>query len=154
MRILQVAHGFPPDQMAGAEVYTWTVSKELVRQGHDVRVFVPGFRPGVAHLALVNEDVDGVKVTRLNLVPGSPHRLRVTYTNPVVDEVFARWVPFVVAERKDVVVTLDWTDHAQDKQATIAISINCNTCIATMLQNKRLQFGWVLASATFIDLRA
>jgi len=33
-------------------------------------------------------------------------------------------VPFVVAERKDVVVTLDWTDHAQDKQATIAINLH------------------------------
>jgi len=92
MRILQVAHGFPPDQMAGAEVYTWSVSRELVRQGHDVRVFVPGFRPGQPNLALVNEVVDGVQVTRLNLVPGSPHRLRVTYTNPAVDAVFARWL--------------------------------------------------------------
>jgi glycosyltransferase involved in cell wall biosynthesis len=92
MRILQVAHGYPPDQMAGAEVYTWTVSRELARRGHDVRVFVPVHRPGHANLSLIDEELDGVRVTRLNLVPGSPHRLRVTYTNPAVDEIFARWL--------------------------------------------------------------
>ncbi len=40
-----------------------------------------------------------------------------------MDQVFGRWVPFVVAERKDVIVTLDWTEHAHDKQSTIAINM-------------------------------
>ena len=78
MRILQVAHGFPPDQMAGAEVYTWAVSRELARLGHDVHVFVPGVRPNHPNLARVEERVDGLPVTRLNLLPGSPHRLEIT----------------------------------------------------------------------------
>ena len=32
-----------------------------------------------------------------------------------MDEAFVRWVRFVVGDRKDIVVTLDWTDHAHDK---------------------------------------
>ena len=46
MRILHVAHGFPPDQMAGAEVYTWTVTRELAPRGHEVHVLAPGAREG------------------------------------------------------------------------------------------------------------
>jgi flagellar basal body P-ring protein FlgI len=40
-----------------------------------------------------------------------------------MDEALVRWVRFVVGERKDIVVTLDWTDHAHDKQATIALNM-------------------------------
>jgi hypothetical protein len=58
-----------------------------------------------------------------------------------MDEVLARWVPFVVAERKDVVVTLDWTDHAQDKQATIAINMVTSHGRATPLVWKTVRSG-------------
>jgi len=40
-----------------------------------------------------------------------------------MDQVFGRWVPFVVAGRNDVLVTVDWTEHPQDKQSTIAINM-------------------------------
>jgi hypothetical protein len=36
---------------------------------------------------------------------------------------FALWVPFVLGERKDIVVALDWTDHDHDDQTTIAINL-------------------------------
>jgi len=58
-----------------------------------------------------------------------------------MDEVFDRWVPFVVAERKDVVVTLDWTDHAQDKQATIAINMVTSHGRATPLVWRTVRSG-------------
>lgn len=34
---------------------------------------------------------------------------------------FAHWVKFVVAERRELVVALDWTEFDKDKQATIAL---------------------------------
>jgi hypothetical protein len=40
-----------------------------------------------------------------------------------MDQIFNRWVPFVVAERKDILVTLDWTEHPHDEQSTIAINM-------------------------------
>jgi len=44
-------------------------------------------------------------------------------SNPAisVDTFFARWVPFVVAERKALRVALDWTEFDRDGQVTIAL---------------------------------
>ena len=39
LKILKVIHGFPPDFMAGSEVYSATLVKELSRNGHNVFVF-------------------------------------------------------------------------------------------------------------------
>jgi hypothetical protein len=36
---------------------------------------------------------------------------------------FAHWVPYVVGARSDIVVALDWTDFADDDQATIALHL-------------------------------
>lgn len=89
MRILQLSHGYPPDQMAGAEVYTWTVATELARRGHEVHVLAPAKREGVAEHALVEEQLDGVRVLRLNQNFLGIDRLEKTYTDPEVDAVVA-----------------------------------------------------------------
>lgn len=36
---------------------------------------------------------------------------------------FSRWVPFVVAERTEIVVALDWTDYDADDQSTLVLSM-------------------------------
>jgi hypothetical protein len=36
---------------------------------------------------------------------------------------FRLWVPFVLGDRRDIVVTLDWTEHDHDDQTTIAINL-------------------------------
>ena len=36
---------------------------------------------------------------------------------------FALWVPHVVAERREIVVALDWTDFARDGQATVSLNL-------------------------------
>lgn len=36
---------------------------------------------------------------------------------------FARWVPYVIAERTEIWVSLDWTDFHADNQAMIAASL-------------------------------
>ena len=50
------------------------------------------------------------------------HRL---LSNQGIDvwELFESWVPFVLAERKDAVVALDWTDFDSDGQSTIALHL-------------------------------
>ncbi|HVS17000.1 MAG TPA: glycosyltransferase family 4 protein [Planctomycetota bacterium] len=99
-RILYVAHGFPPDQMAGAEVYTWAIAREVARRGHAVTVLAPAPRPGHRELALVEEFVDGVRVLRLNQNNRGLDRLRKTYRDPDVDRIFA---DLLGRERPDVV---------------------------------------------------
>src|SRR6202034_3742788 len=38
-----------------------------------------------------------------------------------VDDILARWVPYIVGARSSIVVALDWTDFDADKQATIML---------------------------------
>lgn len=46
-------------------------------------------------------------------------------SNAAVDvwALFALWVPFVVADRREIVVAMDWTEFDKDEQATIAIHL-------------------------------
>lgn len=46
-------------------------------------------------------------------------------SNPGIDvwKLFGPWVSFVVADRKEIVVTLDWTNFESDGQATIMASL-------------------------------
>lgn len=37
-------------------------------------------------------------------------------------KLFESWVPFIVADRTDIVTTLDWTEHDHDDQSTIALN--------------------------------
>ena len=41
----------------------------------------------------------------------------------VVDHLLARWVPFVVASRDELLVSLDWTDFEADDQVTLALHL-------------------------------
>src|SRR5438477_5251760 len=36
---------------------------------------------------------------------------------------FRLWIPFVLGDRRDIVVTLDWTEHDHDDQTTIAMNL-------------------------------
>jgi hypothetical protein len=45
------------------------------------------------------------------------------FSNTGVDvwNLFGNWVPFIIGERPEIVVALDWTDFDQDNQSTIAL---------------------------------
>lgn len=51
----------------------------------------------------------------------------------VIWQWFAQWVAFVVAERKELLVALDWTEFDKDNQATIALYLVTNHGRATPL---------------------
>ena len=38
-------------------------------------------------------------------------------------KLFESWVPFVLAQRKEAIVALDWTDFGSDGQSTIALHL-------------------------------
>jgi hypothetical protein len=42
---------------------------------------------------------------------------------------FEHWVPYVVGARSEIVVALDWTDFADDDQATIALHLVTGPCV-------------------------
>lgn len=52
---------------------------------------------------------------------------------------FYQWVPFVVADRTEIVVTLDWTEHDHDDQSTIAMNMVTSHGRATPLMWKTVK---------------
>ena len=105
MRILQVAHGYPPEKRGGAELVTATLVQALARRGHAVTVFARTADPAAGEFSVRQDPSDtdghtGVRVVRVvnNLSHASQFRLE--YDHPFLDEAFHR---VLAATRPDVV---------------------------------------------------
>ncbi len=65
-------------------------------------------------------------------------------------DIFESWVPFMVGQRKDIVVALDWTEFDADDQSTIVLSLVTshgratpliwNTVVKSELKNNRNKY--------------
>jgi len=64
MKIVQVAHGYPPYSLAGVEIYTRWFALAQARR-HEVAVFTTRQDPGLEDLTLHEEVIDGLPVTIL-----------------------------------------------------------------------------------------
>ena len=66
MRIAFTVHKFPPENLGGTEVYTWSLARALARDGHDVHIFYPlaGVSPQEARV-----ERDGIHLWRTPLPP-------------------------------------------------------------------------------------
>lgn len=73
MRVLLVAHGFPPRESAGTEQHTAAVARELKARGHSVLVIAATRAPGARHAAIRREP--GV-VRVVNNLPARPLQAR------------------------------------------------------------------------------
>ena len=67
VRVLWVAPGFPPTQVAGTELYTLALARELQRRGYEVRVVCPAFAQTTPIGALCEEEFEGIPVSRVHL---------------------------------------------------------------------------------------
>lgn len=88
LRVLEVCHGFPPDEQAGAELCSLFVSRELRARGHHVQVFARTGRANLAPYQSASEEAFGVEVLRLRTPTERAGSLRETYRDPRVREVF------------------------------------------------------------------
>ena len=43
MKVLQVLNHFLPRQVAGTEVYTWALSRQLQQKGIDIEIVIPNY---------------------------------------------------------------------------------------------------------------
>lgn len=66
MKILLTVHQFPPKYISGTEVLTYSVARELMARGHEVRVLTaaPGGEPMRDVERFDEYEVDGIKVYR------------------------------------------------------------------------------------------
>ena len=102
MRILQVVHGYPPQQWGGVELVTATLAQTLVRHGHQVTVFARTADTAAAEFSVRQDapDTDGVRVVRIvNNLSHAAH-FRLEYDHPFLDEAFQR---VLTDSRPDVV---------------------------------------------------
>jgi len=65
MKILQVSHGLPPRENAGVELYTYYLSKSLVRLNHAVHIFCREEDPEREEFSTSHGEMDGLGVTRV-----------------------------------------------------------------------------------------
>jgi len=86
MNVLQVIHGYPPHYMAGSEVYTWNLSRELARQ-YRVSVFTRIENPYAPAYELSVNKEDGVEVFRVNK-PLRDYTLKDKYLDERMDDAF------------------------------------------------------------------
>lgn len=84
MRVLQVAHAFPPRSTAGVEVYTLRLAQALQRQGHDVAVLAAGHDLALPPAAVTERTHHGVRVVEVNSVHHQG-TLRSTWEDPALD---------------------------------------------------------------------
>ena len=99
MKIVQVIHGFPPRDMAGSEVYTYNLSKELSKR-HEVFVFHRIADPEKEEYAAGWTEYDGLKVYTINNNFKNCSSFERTYRNDVIAEKFGAFLDEV---RPDVV---------------------------------------------------
>lgn len=98
MKVLQVIHGYPPYYMAGSEVYTYNLSRELTRQC-EVHVFTRVENPFKRPYTYEDSIEDGVHIRRVNN-PERNYTLTDNYLNPGIDRAF---IDYVESVKPDVV---------------------------------------------------
>ena len=91
MRILQVVHGFPPHESAGAELVTFYLSQALRQRGHQVAVLARIGDPQAEEFSVRAEQMDGLEVVRMvNNHLQTSAVLRFAYDNSFCDAPFLR----------------------------------------------------------------
>ncbi len=90
LSILQVSHGFPPREQAGAELCCFFLSRELLRRGHRVEVLARGNDPSRPRAALEAGEYDGIPVTRIYTDPARARSMKDTWLDPSVRGAFEK----------------------------------------------------------------
>lgn len=88
MNILQVIHSFPPEGMAGSEIYAYNLSKALSDR-HRVSVFYRIKDADMEEYGLKRDDYDGLKVYKINNTLKDYNSLERIYRNPDVEKKFS-----------------------------------------------------------------
>ena len=88
MKILFVTHGFPPDQMAGAEIYAWRIGRALLARGCEVSVLTASNRVDRDEGTIEREELDGLEVFRFQNAWTDLDRLAATYRSDAAERAF------------------------------------------------------------------
>lgn len=87
MKILQIVHGFIPHTIAGTEVYTYNLVKELAKK-HEVFVFFRSNNDNSEEYALSFQQFEGMQLYSINNTFKLLHSFENTFSNDEIDKVF------------------------------------------------------------------
>ena len=110
MRILQVAHGYPPQEWGGAELVTATLSQALAERGHSVTVFARMADPEAEEFSVRPDAADrgdGVHVVRIVNNLSRVSHFRLEYDNPFLNGAFHQ----VLTDTRPDVVHIQHVGH-------------------------------------------
>lgn len=91
MRILLVIHGYPPYYMAGSEVYTYNLARELAKT-NEVFVFHRIEDKDIPLHQFFDSFEEGVHIRKINNYEPTPATFYDKYLNPVIDDAFREYV--------------------------------------------------------------
>lgn len=87
MKIVQVIHGFPPYNMAGSELYTYNLARELAKT-EEVYVFHRVADPDRDEYELSFTELDGIKICTINNTFKFCTSFEQTYKNDIISAKF------------------------------------------------------------------
>lgn len=90
MKVMHVIHGYPPYYMAGSEVYTYNLTRELSKTD-EISVFTRIENPFEPDYAMFDEELDGIKVRRVNKSKRD-YTLEDKYLDGRIDDAFRAYV--------------------------------------------------------------
>jgi len=90
MRVLIVAHGFPPSGRGGAELYAEAHAKALAGAGDHVLVLARESDPSRREFDLRRQSRDGIEIAWINNTFASVRSFQDTYTDDRIDAIAAR----------------------------------------------------------------
>lgn len=91
LRVLLVAHGWPPESVGGVEQHVQGLAHALVAAGHEVTVYAKTARAGTQG-TLIDEDEPPLHVTRVVYRYEGLDSLMSLYRVPALDAAFARFL--------------------------------------------------------------
>ena len=91
MRILKVIHGFPPDYMAGSEIYSYHLVKELIKQDIETFVFTRVENEFDDNYKIYNEKFEGINLQRVNK-PKRDYLYEDKFYDENIDKIFKRYL--------------------------------------------------------------
>ena len=94
MRVLIVIHGYPPFYMAGSEVYTYNLARELAKT-NDVFVFHRIEDKKMPLYRYEDKQESGVNIRYINNYEPENTTFYDKYLNPVIDDAFREYVKLV-----------------------------------------------------------
>jgi GT2 family glycosyltransferase/glycosyltransferase involved in cell wall biosynthesis len=129
MRVLVIAHGFPPHAQGGSEIYAYDHARALVeRCGDEVFVLTRDQDPSRPEYDLRMEDRDGMRVAWVNNTFTATTSFEDSYRNPAIARIAARlvddWQPAVAHAHHLTCLSTDIVDMLGARRVPIVYTLH------------------------------